>query len=316
MNAFPKVSIAIVTYNQKAFLMEAINSILLQQYPNMEIIIADDGSTDGTKTYLEELDKNNPGIYKILLSAKNEGITPNCNKAFKACTGKYIAWLGGDDIMLKDKISTQVKIMEEDNECVICYHNLDVFESDSGKSLLLFNGGKNGTKPHQGGAGKLIQYGTFCGASSIMTRRDACPKDGFDLRITITSDWLFWIETAMNGSIRYVDQVLGRYRRHGKNASDTADFYEKLLTLALVDYKYPELASFSRKYRSRHLYSTAVHAILKGESKKARILFLESAKTGCVSWKVFFWWGYSFFKNPLKINIAKRYMLPQPVLKK
>ncbi len=99
----PLVSVAVITYNQKEFLRECIESILAQDYPNLEIVIADDASSDGTQDMLRDYDVQFPDKFVLKLAGRNQGITANSNEAHFACTGKYIAWMGGDDLMLPGK---------------------------------------------------------------------------------------------------------------------------------------------------------------------------------------------------------------------
>lgn len=214
-NSLPFVSVAIITYNQKVFLKECIESVLLQDYENIEIVIADDCSQDGTQYMLKDYDLKFPNKFVLVLSEINLGITKNSNKAHFACNGKYVFWIGGDDIMLPNKISTQVKYMEENPNCTICYHNLDVFESSSDKTLYFMNSKKNS---FSGEFKSVVSKGVFNGACATVTRREFVPKKGFDERIPMASDWLYWMQTLLNGGeIHYIDKVLGRYRRHDNN---------------------------------------------------------------------------------------------------
>ncbi len=216
MQEHPIVSIAIITYNQKEYLRECIESILEQDYPNIEIVVADDASTDGTQEMLQEYDKKYPNKFILKLSEKNQGITKNSNLAHFACNGKYIAWMGGDDLMLPGKIRKQVEYMENTPKCSICYHDLDVFDSDSDKTLFYFNN----EQKLEGDVRVVIKYGTFNGACSTMVRNSNTPKSGFDVRIPVASDWLYWVETLVNGgTINFINEVLGRYRRHHNNVT-------------------------------------------------------------------------------------------------
>jgi glycosyltransferase involved in cell wall biosynthesis len=213
----PLVSVAIITYNQKEFLRECVESILAQDYENIEIVIADDCSGDGTHEMLKEYDRKYPNKFVLKLSEVNQGITKNSNLAHFACSGKYIAWMGGDDLMLPGKITKQVKYMEINPNCTICYHNLDVFQSDTNETLYYFNE-KN---KYEGDVYTSIKYGTFNGACSTMVRKGKTPKTGFNETIPVASDWLHWVETLHNGgTINYIDEVLGRYRRHKHNVTN------------------------------------------------------------------------------------------------
>jgi len=211
------VSVAVITYNQKAFLEECLNSILEQSFKNYEIVISDDGSSDGTPEMLVELEKKFPKKVKLVLNNKNEGITKNCNKVLKICSGKYIAWMGGDDLMLPGKLEKQVAFMEANPDCSICYHNLDVFDSETNRTIKTFN---DSTNSFQGDVRQIIRHGTFNGACSTMVRRDCVPKCGFNELLPVASDWLFWVECTLRGGlILYIDEILGRYRRHTGNVT-------------------------------------------------------------------------------------------------
>ena len=134
----PLVSIRVVVYNQVAFIEECLDSLLAQTYRPIEIIISDDASTDGTVDILKKYAKRHDCI-KLQLNSTNLGITKNTNTGLKICKGKYIAGLGGDDIFLPEKIEKQVEYMESHPECTICYHNLDVFLSETGETLYFYN---------------------------------------------------------------------------------------------------------------------------------------------------------------------------------
>ena len=95
-----------------------------------------------------------------------------------------------------------------------------------------------------------------------MVRRSACPPGGFDVRLPNVSDWLFLIEVALEGKVAKVDRVLGRYRKHGKGASDrTLELLdESLMTLDLLLRKYPDrrdLADACRIGKARYLAGEA-----------------------------------------------------------
>ncbi|ENA5601390.1 glycosyltransferase, partial [Escherichia coli] len=215
-NSYPLVSVAIITYNQKEYLRECIESILLQNYPNLQIVVADDCSSDGTQDLLLRYSQQYPNVFTLKLSEKNLGITANSNLAHFACRGKYIFWMGGDDLMLPGKIAKQVEYMENNPDCTLCYHNLDVFDSATKKNLYYFNHLKK--QKINGTIREIIKFRTFNGACSTVVRKDKTPKEGFNELIPIASDWLYWVDTLANGgNIKYIDEVLGKYRRHDNN---------------------------------------------------------------------------------------------------
>lgn len=252
---YPLVSIAIITYNQKEYLRKCIESCLAQDYPNFEIVVADDCSTDGTQGLLREYEAKYPGKFVLRLAEKNQGITPNSNAAHFACTGKYIAWMGGDDLMLSGKLTKQVSYMEENPECTICYHNLDVFDSDTNKTLSFFNE----KRKLNGDVRTSIRESTFNGACSNLVRAEKVPKHGFNKSLPVASDWLYWVETLGNGgTINYIDEVLGRYRRHANNITRREDFVtqnelDHLVSCQIIMARFPQYFSDAMHVYSKRL---------------------------------------------------------------
>lgn len=213
----PLVSVAVVTYNQVAFLKECIEAILAQDYPNIEIVVADDASPDGTRDLLHAYKAVHGDKFVLKLAEVNRGITANQNQALFACSGKYISWMAGDDLMLPGKISKQVAFLEAHPDHAICYHDLDVFHSDTGKTLRRHS---QVDHPRTGDVRTIVRHGAFNGAVSNMVRRECSPERGFDPRLPIASDWLYWVDCLWSGGkIGYIDEVLGRHRRHDNNVT-------------------------------------------------------------------------------------------------
>jgi len=215
----PLVSICVVTYNQKHLIRETLDSALMQDYENIEFVVADDGSTDGTAEVVEEYSKAAPGKVIALTGGPNLGITGNCNRGLSHCRGKYVSFLGGDDILFSDKISLQVQYMESHPECSVSYHDMEIFDSDSGKTIKLFS---QVSRPVNGGLQEAIRFGTVNCASASMYRAAHLPTDGFDPSLPVVSDWYLTIQTlAAGGRFSYIPRVLGRYRKHLANVSNS-----------------------------------------------------------------------------------------------
>ena len=111
----PKVSIIIPTYNRFQFLTDAIESVLSQNYSDFELIVVDDGSTDGTDKFLKQY-KNNIKI----ITQKNTGVSAARNKGIKYCDGKYIALLDSDDYWMPGKLLAQINFFKSNPDARIC----------------------------------------------------------------------------------------------------------------------------------------------------------------------------------------------------
>jgi glycosyltransferase involved in cell wall biosynthesis len=231
----PLVSVHIITYNQKQFIHETLLSVLNQDYENLEIVVADDGSTDGTAEIILEYARQYPGKIVPLVGGPNLGITRNCNRGLAACKGKYIAFLGGDDIFLPHKLSKQVEWLEADDARVLCYHDIEYFDSASGKRLC---SGFEKSKPRSGGADLLIKHGLFFGGSSVMVRNPRHLNIIFNADIPVASDWLFWFEVVEKnqGKLGLVEGVYARYRRHAASVTARGDhgLHDMLKTVSVM----------------------------------------------------------------------------------
>lgn len=265
----PKVSVMIVTYNQVDLIGETIESVVSQDYDNLEVVVADDASTDGTQAIIAEYEKKYPGVVKPVLNPVNLNITGNSNAAFHACTGELIAVLGGDDLFLPGKLTAQVKDFA-DPEVVMSYHPVDVFVHQTGEVLFTTN---TTEKERVNDVYDVIAKCGVPGASSLMVRRSACPDYGFDSRFPVVSDWMFGIEVAFKGKIKELPGVYAKYRKHGVGASDrTFELLdESLRTLDIISARYPHDEKIQQACRTggnRYLFGELYRQIIKRNTDK------------------------------------------------
>ena len=219
----PLVSIIIITFNQEKYISECVNSVARQDYPNLEVVIADDGSTDGTRYILHKLASKYPDIIKLVLSDVNKGITKNSNSALEQCSGKYIAFTGGDDVFLPNKIKYQVAWLEESEQRSLCGHDA-IWINGEGDEIGLHSSDLIPMSEGFGPCG-IIRHGPpFC-SSSILFRRSSLPEYGFHPKLNSISDWKLMIDLVRDGSCYgYIDGVFIRYRRHGGNVTSRLSY--------------------------------------------------------------------------------------------
>ena len=105
-----KVSVVIPSYNAASYVMNAMESVLNQTYDNLEVIVADDASTDSTCSVIKKI--KDPRV-KLIERMENGGAAAARNTAMRAATGRYIAFLDADDYWTLDKLSVQIKEMQE-----------------------------------------------------------------------------------------------------------------------------------------------------------------------------------------------------------
>lgn len=126
--AAPIVSVVIPTFNRRRLLCEAIDSVLYQNFPSVEIIVVDDGSTDATAETLAA----RYGDAVRCLRQENRGFGSARNKGVSAATGSYIAFLDSDDIWMKGKLALQEAVMERFPELAYTFTDFVIFD-DQGR---------------------------------------------------------------------------------------------------------------------------------------------------------------------------------------
>lgn len=274
----PLVSVHVIAYNQKKYIHETLNSILEQDYDNFEIIVADDGSTDGTAEIILEYARRFPEKIVPLVGGPNLGITGNSNRALRECKGKYIAFIGGDDLFLPRKLTEQVRWLEKNNKRVLCGHQVEVFY-------------ETGRKPHKltrfmtsgKGAKKVIMTGPPFAATSIMVRASAIPEHGFENSLSTVSDFMLWVECLMpDKEYGYIPGIYAKYRKHQNNISNQVKtmLADVEKTLVLISSRYPKYANLSRKATGRLVhYVRGVHYLKSGNKSDAYHEFAASLRT-------------------------------------
>ena len=202
----PLVSILIPTYNSVDFVEDTVRSIMNQTYTNIEIVIVDDASTDGTMKILEKLSKEDKRI-KLSQNKKNLGITDNMNNGIHKCIGKYIAILDGDDWAYPYRIEEQVKLMEKDEEVVLCAGYMDICDEN-------LNVKTTRTYPLKDKEIRraMVKYDPISHPSS-MWRKDALLKtDLYSKNFPICRDYDLIVRISKFGKYENIPKSLIKYR--------------------------------------------------------------------------------------------------------
>ena len=278
MSEIPKVSVLIICYNFRDFIAESIQSVLDQDYPNLEIVVTDDASTDGSQDIILSLAKKDFRIVPVL-SEKNKGLSGNWNQGAERCTGEYVALLSGDDLMLPRKISRQVEYLKSNPKYSLCTHDMEVFDSKSGKRLYFF-GDKFRMKP--GGIELILATNWFFQKeiksipSSFLARTDFFLAHQFDPRLSFWNERLHLIDCLATSPKKWghLNEVLGKYRTHEKQIhmskkSSDLDFKESMKTLSIAAGRYPHLAKLLKKKRDFIYFQNLVFDWIKPEERDA-----------------------------------------------
>ncbi len=204
------ISVVIPTYNRVSFLKEAIDSVLSQTYRNFELIVVDDGSTDGTPKLLSSYG------YKIrVIPQANQGPSAARNRGIEAAKGKWIAFLDSDDVWKPDKLKKQVQFITDHPDTKIC----------QAEEVWIRNGKRvNPRKKHEMHSGWIYeQCLPLCivSPSSVMIHRDVFEKVGFfDETMPACEDYDLWLRICAHYPVLYVDEnLIVKYGGHSDQLS-------------------------------------------------------------------------------------------------
>ncbi|CAN5513579.1 hypothetical protein BH10ACI3_BH10ACI3_21940 [soil metagenome] len=232
------VSVVIPNYNYAQYLSEAINSVLDQTYPDVEIIVVDDGSSDASKEILLSYGNR---IETVL--QQNQGVAAARNNGVKASSGEFIAFLDADDLWGAEKTEKQVNCFRNDEKLGLVH--VGVSEIDS-------NGNSIGDKL-EGGEGKMWQElllfsgkGILGGGSGVMMPRTIFDEvGGFDERLSTSADWDLYFQISSRFEVGFVREPLLKYRVHNSNMHANIDVMERDMTLAFEKAFHPESPDLS-----------------------------------------------------------------------
>ena len=215
----PLVSVLIVCYNQARYVRESLVSALEQDYENLQVVIADDASTDTTPQIIREVAQQySTDRLTVIFNPLNAGVTGNCNIGLRHCKGELIAFMGGDDVFLPGKISRQVAWFKENPGMVLCGHGAELINEEG--TLIRSPFGELGAFPDGEGAGGMIRAGTPFPAISVMVKRSRIPPYGFHPALPLVSDWKLWIDVVgRDGHYGHIAGKWAKYRRHSGNVT-------------------------------------------------------------------------------------------------
>jgi len=214
----PKVSICIPTYNRKNYLREAIGSILAQTYKDYEIVIVDDGSTDGTEEMIKKL-----AIPFTYHWQKNTGDAAARNKLIELAQGQYISFIDSDDLLMPDSIERMVKALEAENGDIIVYGSY--FRIDENGRIY----GKCRRKLRSGNITKyLFQTILVHSCGSMLPRRILKAPATFDTSLKVCSDYDMWLQLSTEYRFVALPKPTFKRRRHSANLSSPS--FENRLT--------------------------------------------------------------------------------------
>ncbi len=209
----PLVSIITPSFNQAPFLEATIQSILAQSYKNIEYILIDGGSTDGSLEIIKSYAKN----FSYWHSKKDEGQTDAINQGLNRAKGKYQAWLNADDILLPHAIQEAVAYLEQHPDTGLVYGEADFINAE-GRIIGRFPAAQTDYARLMRGYVHVPQQAAFW-------RTDLWKKVGpLDKSFYFAMDYDLWVRLAKTSQVKYLERKWAQFRLHGDSKTIINDF--------------------------------------------------------------------------------------------
>lgn len=208
----PLVSIVTPSFNQAPFLEETICSVLAQDYPNLEYIIVDGGSNDGSREIIERY----AGRIAWWVSEPDKGQTDAINKGFAHARGDILAWLNSDDTYLPGAVSEAVAFFQDHSQVGMVYGDANLID-ESGKILGRFPARQTDYRRLRRGFVHIPQQASFFRARLWQQVGPLDPTFYFAM------DYDLWVRIARLAPLQYQPSLWANFRLHASGKSVASD---------------------------------------------------------------------------------------------
>ena len=225
MSAGPQISVYVQTYQHRDYIAGALDSVLAQRVPLLEIVVADDFSTDGTREILAAYRDRHPDLIRLVLPEENVGPTEIFRRGVEGLRGNYVAWLDGDDYWSDpEKLGRQLEAMESHPDWSACFHDATVRHLD----------GDAPDRPYVSGEVRSpLSFADLLRSNpipslSVMARGEHVRDLPAWVWEGLWADWLAVLAFARRGPIGYLPEPMGVYRVHRRGISSGLSRAEQL----------------------------------------------------------------------------------------
>jgi glycosyltransferase involved in cell wall biosynthesis len=254
----PLVSIVTPTYNQAEYVAETIRSVLAQDYPNIEYVVLDDGSTDDTPAVLRQFD----GQVRWERHA-NMGQSNTLNKGWQQARGEYLGYLSSDDRLLPHAISRLVNAIESHPEVSVVYCDFDLIDKHGQVVRKL-------TSPDFDHRQLVEELNCQPGVGVLFRRAVFEQTGGWKPELRKIPDFEFWLRASRFGPFLRVPETLSQYRVHEQSASIRPLPYER--SMEIVDTMRAYWQHDTHSDSARRSVARAHYSAAKSHAQSGRVL--------------------------------------------
>lgn len=239
MTAQPLVSVVIPAYNHGAYLDAAIRSVLDQDYPRIELIVIDDGSTDDTKSVLEKYAEQ-----FHFESQANAGQVATLNRGWQMSRGEILAYLSADDLLMPTAVTRAVACLGKNSDAVLVYCDFNLVDPHSQVVRRV-------TTADFDYATMVSELLCYPGPGAFL-RRSAFERAGtWDRQFRQMPDFEYWLRLGLHGRFVRIPEVLAAFRVHPGSLTFSSQNLDEAVRIIEQYFARPDLPAEIRALESR-----------------------------------------------------------------
>ncbi len=274
---YPLVSAIVLNYNHARFVIDCLDTVKAQDYPNLEIIVNDDASKDDSVALIEAWLAKTNIPHQFIKNKTNQGVCRSLNNTLKIARGKYVSGIAADDVWLPGKLRTQVEMLEKLPDRVGVVYS-DALQMDENGKLLpgkfIETHRKFDAMP-TGNIHKALWEDNFIPAMATLTRRECFDRVGLYDESLFYEDWDMWLRISRCYDYAYSDQVSAKYRLVGTSMvrSQWPRMVDAMCQICIKHLKSEQLDSETRRTAADKLRSLAAISFELKTVRHKRSLF-------------------------------------------
>jgi glycosyltransferase involved in cell wall biosynthesis len=274
------VSVLIPAYNHEHFIVRCLDSVLEDPYPNKEIVVIDDGSTDATAQRIEDwIALHGHAVPVSYRRRDNRGIAATLNEMMSLASGEFLRLGASDDYLLSGGLDAQVRYLRAHpgkvavfGDAIVVDRNGDLLHASSMRDL--YGVDKRLYLSEEGIRRAVISHWAVSGAVTLLRRGALDPRAGWSEELRI-EDWDFFLRLAARDALGFIDVPVCAYRLHGGNVSKSANVATRIANLA---------ESRQVALRRAELFEEPYRTLLRSQAHRiaAKVTFLRRRPFGTV----------------------------------
>ena len=226
------LAVVVLAYNQRAYLPACLASLAAQDLAQVQIILADDASQDGSAAWMAQWAQGRPNVQTLLL-AENQGHCRAFNRALQLVEAPFVIDLAADDVLPPQSLHLRAQALQARPDAAFCHGNA-LYIDEAGRPLGLEHPADTADAAWQGYVWQRLFEGRFICPSTVMFRTEALRAAGGYNPLLTFEDFDIWMRLARHAPVAYVPAVVSHHRLHPASASAAQVGRRAAATLASV----------------------------------------------------------------------------------